>query len=99
MPDVKRSDVPTGEPIQRNGTGAAVIAIYNEFLGYAVDLTIDNTDPVLALTYRINSRAVATKTVPVGGVASISDAKVVLVEIVSGGTWEVSFNLVPVVKY
>ena len=91
----KRSDLQPGAPANMSGTGPARIPIALLFKGkYAVDIVIDNTDGVLALTYRVNSDAAPVKTVPVGGTISINDTKVVFIQIVAAGAWELSFNLV-----
>lgn len=96
VPDTPRAQVRTGALVNLSGTGARRILIPSEFYGaYAVDVLIDNTDPVLALTYRINSDQTATKNIPVGGSQPLADTKVVFIEIVTGGTWEIQLNLVP----
>lgn len=90
----KRADLPMGQPANFSGTGATRIAVALQFKGmYGVDAIIDNTDPVLPLTYRINSDAAAVKTVPVGGTVSINDNIINFIQIVSGGAWEIAVNL------
>lgn len=91
----RRSDVELADPNQENGTGAGFVNFPTTYVARAIDVTIDNTDAVLALVVAINSTlSTKRKTIPVGGVLNINDAEVIQVQIVSGGTWEMGFNLV-----
>ena len=92
--EIPRSDIPPTDVFQRNGTAPEVInfpALYN---GYALDVLIDNLDAVATLTFRINSRSGAIKTISPSGAFTVNDQKVVLIEIVSGTNWEITFSRV-----
>ena len=77
-------------PITIVSTVARTIVFPEEFFGSAVNVLIDNRDGLNNLTYRVNTNVGAVKTVGASEIETVSDAKVVLLQILPGSIdWEV----------
>ena len=95
IPEIGRAQITPAEPKLLTGTAPQIVHIPSQFSGYAIDVIINNLDPVGTLTYRINSTNGAFGTISPSGALAASDAKVVLIQIVTGVNWEITFNVVP----
>ena len=78
------------EPVTIAGTVARTIVFPEEFNSVAANVLIDNRDGLNNLTYRVNTNVGTVKTVGASEAETISDAKVVLLQILAGSVdWEV----------
>lgn len=97
-PEIGRGRINPASPIVATGTTPQVFHVPSQFGGYAIDVSIDNLDAVGTVTFRINSRSSPVSTISPSGVFTLNDVQVVLLEIVTGTNYVITFNIVPLPK-
>lgn len=81
------------------GSTPQTISFPDQFFSHAISLVVDNRDGLNALQYRINSDISTPKTVGPGETETISQAKIVLLQILPGSlNWEVQAQVYPRVQ-
>jgi S-adenosylmethionine hydrolase len=86
-----QSIVVTGNAVNRR------ISFPDEFGSFCTAVVIDNRDGLNNLTYRLNSDITTPKTIGPSETETISDARIVLIDIIGGGSnnWEVQAQVYP----